>query len=377
MPIFYENFLKKTVSTNTYFEEEEIETKNITIEKLSSLSSDMPISKIPNRVVYTQGNEKYCIVKISDFIYSFSFIASSKVNIEGGLALTFGLLKNNNYTVGQLANRTTMADYRDSSTRVNVATAIVALWKIILAYFKKSFPNNKLIYRSDLEDHEHAVVSNLNAFLDNNSIPKMELLSKINKIMTKIQLAKTYKDIALDTGKNKYYGTERDLEKEISEKEKKDMLTSMKFFKLLIKKNKKDVFSKEDIDKMLSKFERKKIIRTSLYTAITQMSYGISKTKAKIKNLNQDNFKTILDEIEQQIKDDATIDLKDANGIKIRIINDKEEIKNFRNNIEKIIMNNNSVGDKKRKLEELVDDFYADNIQTINYEKNNRYVVIK
>ena len=155
------------------------------------------------------------------------------------------------------------------------------------------------------------------------------------------------------------------------------MLTSMKFFKLLIKKNKKDVFSKEDIDKMLSKFERKKIIRTSLYTAITQMSYGISKTKAKIKNLNQDNFKTILDEIEQQIKDDATIDLKDANGIKIRIINDKEEIKNFRNNIEKIIMNNNSVGDKKRKLEELVDDFYADNIQTINYEKNNRYVVIK
>ena len=63
--------------------------------------------------------------------------------------------------------------------------------------------------------------------------------------------------------------------------------------------------------------------------------------------------------------------------MKIRIINDKEEIKNFRNNIEKIIMNNNSVGDKKRKLEELVDDFYADNIQTINYEKNNRYVVIK
>ena len=213
MPIFYENFLKKTIFTNTYFEEEEIETKNLTIEKLSSLSSDIPINKIPNRVVYTQGNEKYCIVKISDFIYSFSFIASSKVNIEGGLALTFGLLKNNNYTVGQLANRTTMADYRDSSTRVNVATAIVALWKIILAYFKKSFPNNKLIYRSDLEDHEHAVVSNLNAFLDNNSIPKMELLSKINKIMTKIQLAKTYKDIALDTGKNKYYGTERDLEK--------------------------------------------------------------------------------------------------------------------------------------------------------------------
>ena len=107
------------------------------------------------------------------------------------------------------------------------------------------------------------------------------------------------------------------------------------------------------------------------------MSYGISKTKAKIKNLSQDNLKNVLDEIEQQIKDDATVDLKDASGIKIRIINDDNEIKKFRSDIEKIVMNNNSIEDKKRKLEELVDDFYADNIQTINYEKNNRYVVIK
>jgi hypothetical protein len=381
MPIFYENFLKKTIPTNAYFEEE-IKTKNLTIEKLSSLPDSMSVDQIPSRVIYQQGNERYCIVKIGRFVYSFSFIESKKAKIDKGLSLTFGLIENTSTKVRELKDKTAMLNYRDSSTKVNVGAAIVSLWKIILAYFKKTFPNNKLIYRSDLENNEHAVVSNLNAFLDFKSANKKELTDKIDDIISKVEKAKTYADISLDSGDSDYYANNpkrpRNVNKNVTQEDKEDMKKALNYFKNLIEKSELEELNKKNIEAFLAKFERKQIARTYLYTTITQMAYGISKTKTKIENINADNLETTLDEIIKQIKDDATVDLKDAKGTKITIINDEEEIKKFKENIKSIVVDSKLTDKmKKEKLEELVDDFYADNIQTINYQTNNRYVVMK
>ena len=300
---------------------------------------------------------------------------SSKVSIASGLALTFGLVNNDNLTVSKLAGLSKMLNYRDSTTKAPVGpTTILKLWKIILAYFKKTFPNNKLIYRSDLEDHEHAVLSNINEFLKIKSATKKELNDKIDAIITTVDSAKTYENVALDDGKgHTYYGNERDLSKAITQQDKKDMKKALNYLKKLIEKSGLDKLNEQDILKIFNKFERKKIIRTSLYSKITQKIFGITKTGSLISNINKDNIDDVLEKIREQITIDAVIDL---NGTKIRIIND-DEIKKLITDIATII-NNTKINDEKKKenLNDLVDDFYANNIQTIDYKTNKRYVVM-
>jgi hypothetical protein len=395
MSIFYENFLKKT--TINYFFEEEVNTSNLKIEKLKDFIKNYPDKKKVNNltindlepgVCYQQGNETYFIIKIGkkevdkegnplsgslkQFTYSVSFIPSGKVEISNGLALTFGLLKSN-YRLSDLASLTAMKNYRDSTTQVSVGGAIVSLWKKILAYFKVTFPNSALIYRSDLEDHELAVTSNLISFLNNNSISKINLVKSIDNVIKNIENAKKYNDIVLNIG-DKYYGKEIEEDKEITEEQKNKMIEAMNYFKSLVEKSKLKDFSKNDIEYFLSKFERKKIIRTYLYTKITQMSYGITKTKNKIKDITEEsNIVDVIKEIVKQIKKDAVVEIK---GEKIRIITNKQMVM-FISDIKELIKDKNkTIKDKKKEIEELVDDFYANNIQTINYSKNNRYVVM-
>jgi flagellar biosynthesis chaperone FliJ len=63
-------------------------------------------------------------------------------------------------------------------------------------------------------------------------------------------------------------------------------------------------------------------------------------------------------------------------GEKLRIITNKQMVM-FISDIKELIKDKNkTIEDKKKEIEELVDDFYANNIQTINYSKNNRYVVM-
>lgn len=389
MPIFYENFLKKTITSNTYFEEELSTKLNIISipkaidnfekgEKKDTLNPNLKISDIEEETVYVQNEDKtYCLVKVNDFLYSFSFIVSSKVNVSNAKALTFGIIKNPSLKIKELNGRTSMINYRDSSTKVNVGgSTIKKLWRIILAYFKINFPGQKLIYRSDLEDHEHAIVSNLNEFLKEKEITKEEIDKRIDEIIEKVKKAKKYGDIAKDSGDSSFYKKERDLYKEISEKEKKDMIKSLNTFKKLIETNEPadKIFNKENIIKVLSDFERKEIMRTFLYTNITQKLYGISKTRELIFNISKNNIDNVLQEIKVQIAKDAVIDMK---GTKIRVILDNE-IDKLLENIKKIIIDN-TIDDKikKEKLNDLVESFYADNIQTIDYEKNNRYVVMK
>lgn len=389
MPIFYENFLKKTIPSNTYFEEELSTTLNIISipeaidnfekgEKKDTLNPDLKISDIEEETVYVQNEDKtYCLVKVNNFLYSFSFMVSSKVNVSNAKALTFGIIKNPSLEIKQLNGRTSMIQYRDSSTKVKVGgKTIKNLWRIILAYFKITFPGQKLIYRSDLEDHEHAIVSNLNEFLKEKEIAKEEIDKRINEIIKKVENAKIYGDIAKDSGDSSFYKKERNLSQKITEKEKESMIDALNTFKELIEKNKpdNDVFNKENIVKVLSDFERKKIIRTFLYTNITQRFYGISKTRELIFNINKNNIDDVLEKIREQITKDAVIDI---GGNKIRVIVD-DEITKLLQNIKKIIIDN-TIDDKlkKEKLNDLVEAFYADNIQTIDYEKNNRYVVMK
>lgn len=389
MPIFYENFLKKTIPSNTYFEEELSTKLNIISipnaidnfekgEKKDTLNPNLKISDIEEETVYVQNEDKtYCLVKVNDFLYSFSFIVSSKVNVSNAKALTFGIIKNPSLKIKELNGRTSMINYRDSSTKINVGgSTIKKLWRIILAYFKINFPGQKLIYRSDLEDHEHAIVSNLNEFLKEKEITKEEIDKRIDEIIEKVEKAKKYDDIAKDSGDSSFYKKERDLYKEISEKEKKDMIKSLNAFKKLIETNEPadKIFNKKNIIKVLSDFERKEIMRTFLYTNITQRFYGISKTRELIFNISKNNIDNVLQEIKVQIAKDAVIDMK---GTKIRVIVDSE-IDKLLENIKKIVIDN-TIDDnsKKEKLNDLVESFYADNIQTIDYEKNNRYVVMK
>lgn len=389
MPIFYENFLKKTIPSNTYFEEELSTKLNIISipkaidnfekgEKKDTLNPNLKISDIEEETVYVQNEDKtYCLVKVNDFLYSFSFIVSSKVNVSNAKALTFGIIKNPSLKIKELNGRTSMINYRDSSTKVNVGgSTIKKLWRIILAYFKINFPGQKLIYRSDLEDHEHAIVSNLNEFLKEKETTKEEIDKRIDEIIEKVKKAKKYGDIAKDSGDSSFYKKERDLYKEISKKEKKDMIKALNTFKKLIEINEPadKIFNKENIIKVLSDFERKEIMRTFLYTNITQRFYGISKTRELIFNISKNNIDNVLQQIKVQIAKDAVIDMK---GTKIRVIVDSE-IDKLLENIKKIVIDN-TIDDnsKKEKLNDLVESFYADNIQTIDYEKNNRYVVMK
>ena len=88
-----------------------------------------------------------------------------------------------------------MGPHRDT----NVNTALSAdvketLWLRILAAFKSSYSGKSLIYRSSLEASEYYLLHDLfdfkNNFEDGDEIPKKEILSKINKIVTQLQTAK-------------------------------------------------------------------------------------------------------------------------------------------------------------------------------------------
>lgn len=398
MSIFYENFLKKT--TTQYFE-----ALNVTIKALplSSVSAKTTLDKIPENQVYTQGNELYCVIRIQEYVYSFSFMSTTKSNSDvntSSLALTFGLITNpTTLTAGEIAKATKMASYRDASTKINVGPDVFkVLWEHIIGYYMttNAYQSNKqMSYRADLEGHEHAVLSNLVNFLKKDQITKVEILDKLNKIKTKIDKATKYSDVAGDDGKTNYYGFsgsdrfdfERNRPQETKEqKEEKDKkIAKMKMMSLVneiektVKQEQTDVFTKKQLMKLLEDFETKNFIRTGLYSLITKEFFGYRDVKKKIKSNIQAIAKQEkkIDEYLKEIKD--TI----INEYKI-IINEKEKsvveesevddlITKIKNVIESDSIDNNQ---KTAKIEKIVDDFYTSKIQNFSYLQN-RYVLLQ
>lgn len=372
MSIFYENILKK-INPHVYLEEELNVTESIQVEKLSSLSKNnknLTLDKIPENIIYTQGNEKYCIIRIGDFVYSFSFMTSSKIHqsMKSTLSLTFGLIKNpENITVNEVSNLTKMGDYRDASTRVNVGPEIAKkLWKNIISYFKFTFPEINMSYRSDLEAHEHAVLSNLIDFLNKNTITKKEILDRLELIKTKTKNASVHADISADSGKSDYYAFAGDLKTKAN---KQKILKNISKIEKYISNYKSDNFSKNEFSKILSKFEEKNLIRTGLYTHMTKEIFGIKNVKSSVKNLSSD-IQKYLNQIKENIKKETMIIV---NNEKKSLVSD-EQIESLLDEIKKIIESNSE--NKLSEMEEKIDNFYSNTLQDFDFLKN-RYVMLK
>lgn len=397
MPIFYENFLKKT--TTQYFE-----ALNVTIEALplSSIAANTTLDKIPEKQVYTQGNELYCVIRIQKYVYSFSFMSTSKSNSDVNslsLALTFGLITNpSTVTAGEIAKATKMASYRDSSTKTNVGPDVFKiLWEHIIGYYMttSTYQSNKqMSYRADLEGHEHAVLSNLVNFLKKNQITKTEILDKLNKIKTKIGEATKYSDVAEDDGKTSYYafsGSDRfdfernkpETRKEKEEKDKKiakiKMMSLVNEIEKTVKQEQSDMFTKKELMKLLEDFETKNFIRTGLYSLITKEFFGYRDVKKKIKSSVQAIAKQEkkIDEYLKEIKDTIINEYKVIINQKEKSIVEESEVNNLITDIKNIIesdsMDNNQ---KTAKIEEIVDNFYTSKIQNFSYLQN-RYVLLQ
>lgn len=372
MSIFYENFLRKI--TTQYFEEEEINSADIKVQTLTSLNNDtLTLDKIPEKIIYTQKNPSYCVIRIGKFVYSFSFMTSSKIHqsMKDSLSLTFGLIKSpRRVTVGEIKNLDKMSSYRDSSTRTNVGTSVAKiLWKNIITYFKSepTFMQKKMSYRADLEAHEHAILSNLIGFLKMNEIDKETVLSKIREIRIKTENASTHADISSDSGKTDYYAFSGDLHTPV---EKTKIINLLKAIEKLIIKHPNATITKEELSKIMSRFESKNLIRTGLYTFMTKEIFGYRKVKKNISKINETTIDNYLEKIKENIKKDAVVTV---NGDTKSIVTEKE----INELIEKIrtIVNGKSQN-KIAEIEETVDDFYINIIQDFDYLKN-RYVLLK
>lgn len=400
MPLLYENFLKTT--TTNYFE-----ALNASINPLAlgSLDREMTLNKIPEKQIYTQGNDFYCIIRIEKFVYSFSFISTSKSNDiinKTSLALTFGLITNpDTLKVKEIFNATKMANYRDTSTKTIVGPKIFQeLWRNIISYylsadvFKQT--NKKMSYRGDLEGHEHAVLSNLVDFLKKDLITKDELIDKIIKIRNKIMNSKNYSDVAVDDGKSDFYSfsgskdfnfektkesetvKDREIEKEKNKKIAKNKMNNLlKKFEELVNEQKSEFFNKNDIATLLSKFETKNLIRTGLYTIITKEFFGYRDIKTKIK----ENIKSISEKTKeinhylQEIKDTILKECKIIINKNEKSLVDETELEKIIEDIRKILESSTDNNQKIMKIEEIVSDFYSSKIQNFSYLQN-RYVLL-
>jgi hypothetical protein len=371
MSIFYENILKKI--TYTYFEEELNVSQSIKVEKLSSLKENyenLKLNNIPENIIYTQGNEKYCIIRIDNFVYSFSFMSSSKIHhsMKSTLSLTFGLIKEpEKIRVADVANLTKMGNYRDASTRANVGPEIAKrLWKNIISYFTFAFSGTQMSYRSDLEAHEHALLSNLIDFLNKNTITKQEILDRLDVIKTKTNNSVLHSDISADLGKSDYYQFEGDLKTQANKKKILRNISNLE--KIITNYNGKNM-SKNELSRILSKFEEKNLIRTGLYTHMTKEIFGIKNVKKSINNLS-DDIEKYLSEIKEKIKKEAIIII---NNEEKSLVSDKE-INPLLVEIKKIAESNSQ--NKVAEIEQIVDDFYSNTIQDFDFLKN-RYVMLK
>ena len=404
MAIFYENILNKI--THQYFE-----VLNVTINAfpLNSLDGNLTLDKIPENEIYTQGSDLYCVIRIGEFVYSFSFMSTSKANQvinTSTLALTFGLITNpETLTVKEIAHATKMLNYRDSSTKTNVGPKVFEkLWEKIIGYYMttnaykgiegKENSAKKMSYRGDLEGHEHAVLSNLVGFLKKNQITKAEVSEKINIIKTKVESSESYSDVAADIGKTDYYafaGSNRfDFERnkknetETERKEKNQKIAKNKMLSLLskietlINNHKNNVFTKEELADLLSKFETKNFIRTGLYTLITKEFFGYGSVKKSIKK-NIESISKKEKKIEsylQEIKETIIKECKIIVNNKSKDLVDEAEVAKLITSIQAIIDNDkidNNV--KVAEIEEKVDAFYSSKLQSFNYLQN-RYVVL-
>jgi hypothetical protein len=365
MSLYYENVLQKI----TYLEEE-LNTTSINIQSLSSLDRNLTLDEIPENVIYTQGNEKYCVIRVDNFVYSFSFMTSSKIHqsMKSSLSLTFGLIKESKeVTVGEVAKLTKMADYRDSSTRQNVGPEVAKkLWKNIVSYFRVTFPEIKMSYRSDLEAHEHAILSNLIDFLNKNTITKQEILDRLNLIKMKTKNASFHSEISADSGKTDYYSFSGSLHTNVN---KQKILKNISKLEKFILNYHNDTMSKSEFGKILSKFEEKNLIRTGLYTHMTKEIFGIKNIKKNIKNLSTD-INQYLKEIKEKIKKETMIIV---NKQEKSLVSDKE-IDSLLAEIKKIAESNSQ--NKVAEIEEKVDEFYSNTIQDFDFLKN-RYVMLK
>lgn len=371
MALFYKNIVD-ILTTNRYFEEE-LNIDLIKINKLSDLNSNLSLSEIPENVIYTQGNEKYCLIRVNSFVYSFSFMTSNKIHdsLKSTLSLTFGLIKRpDSVIVGEVANLTKMASYRDSSTRQNVGGKIAKiLWKNIISYFRITFPNNQMSYRSDLEAHEHAILSNLIDFLNKNTIAKKEIIEKIKEIKEKIHSSETYRNISADDGKSDYYAFSGSLDTPV---EKQKIMKNILQFEKMISEITTAEMSKKDFAKLLSEFEQKNLIRTGLYTFMTKEIFGIKKIRRDIQNLlgGEKDLDRYLKEIKEKIKKETTIIINKQENYLLA----DEEIDMLMVSIKKIAESNSM--NKIAEIENLVDEFYSNTIQDFDFLKN-RYVMLK
>jgi hypothetical protein len=388
MPIFYENFLKKTIPTNAYFEEE-VNITDLTFKSLEDIpDQNTPLKNIDKNVVFSQG-VGYFLIRINDLVFSFSFIAGkSDLGIKNSKALTFGLIKNEylDKPVKNFKGLTKMASYRDSVSSPFVSdSSKEILWRSMLGAFKHAMSGSRLIYRSTLEASEFYILSNLYDYIkdDANIFFKKEITDKIQTMINNIDTSMNKASYASISTKN--YKPENPslwaidnpskLNKKVNKRTGETVKSYLFELKKEIEETQDDKITKELLAEILEKLEPKSFLRTKGYTDIINKIFGADKVKEIFKSDMKD-INAYLKRIKDKIEEQASFIVKEGNNkTKRNVFIPEKEIESFLKKVKEVLEDENNVN-KELTISNLFDDFYISKIQNINYLTNKRYMVL-
>jgi desulfoferrodoxin (superoxide reductase-like protein) len=405
MSIFYENILKK-INSYVYLEEEIYEPLIGNLKEQKGTLADLPERAVFPQANYSVGSETnttYFITRISNIVYSLSFMQSSKAGISDSKSLTFGIIDDKSLKASSFFGKTKMGDYRDTASSVYVGKDKNKedLWEIILGTFYKYYGKNyKLIYRSSLEVTDFFILSNLdlkNIF--KTGVSKTEIkrkikamrdaIAEINKKNAEIidknknnkskEPLKNYRDMLKLIFKNKeietsndYYSFEGELDKPVFERHADRILNYLNGLTVEIEKNQEEQISPETISEILGKTELNNFLRTKGYKDIINSIFGIKKINEMIKEDDSDKEK-YLNNIKEKIQKEAAM-IKTNMGINIF---NQNQLTSLIKNIE-LVLDDETIKDKNQKEEKIkniVNDFY-DQFHGVDYLKN-RYVTLR